>query len=187
MARQEDTCSRCATPWAEPGFRTAPEAPAAQARLRGGRSTRQHESRPHSGAVGWRAHAARSWKRSVPATIQERGLRPTAGAGAAVRRLPPASPRHGGSEPTLLFTRHTRGTIEAEQDRRLQRRAHATTAHPARLPERSAGDPHCRIAAAVAGNARAVTQARVDMDRWVDEGGMLPFEATALLRTTARR
>jgi predicted amidophosphoribosyltransferase len=48
-------------------------------------------------------------------------------------------------------------------------------------------DPHSRIAVAVADDARAVTQAHVDMDRWVDEGGMVPFEAAALLRTTASR
>jgi hypothetical protein len=32
-----------------------------------------------------------------------------------------------------------------------------------------------------------VAQARLDMDRWVDEGGPVPFEAAALLRTTTRR
>ena len=32
--------------------------------------------------------------------------------------------------------------------------------------------------------ARAVTEARLAMDRWVDEGGRVPFEAAALLRAT---
>jgi hypothetical protein len=32
------------------------------------------------------------------------------------------------------------------------------------------------------GNARAVTDARLAMDRWVDEGGRVPFEAAAVLR-----
>ena len=184
MARQQDACSRCATPWAERGSRAAP---AARTRLRPDRGARQHESRPHSGVVGWRAHAPTARKRPVPATIEEHGLRTAVGAGASVRRFAPASPRDDGAEPTPLFTRHTRGTIEAERDRRLQRRAHATTLSPASVPERASGNPHPRIAAAVAGSARAVIQARLDMDRWVDEGGMVPFEAAALLRTTAGR
>jgi hypothetical protein len=179
MARQQDACSRCAaTPWAERDSRAAP---AARTRLQLDRSARRHESRPHSGVVGWRAHAATARKRPVPATIEERG------AGGSVRPLPGASPRDGGPEPTLRFTRHTRGTIEAERDRRRQRRAHATTAYPTRVTERAAGGPRSRITTAVAENARAVTQARLDMDRWVAEGGMVPFEAAALLRTGSRR
>jgi hypothetical protein len=117
-------------------------------------------------------------------TIEEHGPRPAVGAGASVHRLPLAWPRDGGPEPTLLFSRHTRGTIEAERDRRLQRRAHATTAYTARAPERASGDPYSRIAAALRGNARAMTEAPLDMDRGVDEGDMVPFEAAALLRTT---
>ena len=35
-----------------------------------------------------------------------------------------------------------------------------------------------------AGKARAVNEARLAMDRWVDEGGRVPFEAAALLRAT---
>jgi hypothetical protein len=34
------------------------------------------------------------------------------------------------------------------------------------------------------GKARAVNEARLAMDRWVDEGGRVPFEAAALLRVT---
>jgi hypothetical protein len=120
------------------------------------------------GVLRWRAHAASR-------------------ADGPVRRLALASARDGGSEPTRLLTRHTRGAIEAARDRRLQRRAHATTASPASVPGRASRRPHSRIAAAVARNARAVTQARVDMDRWVDEGGRVPFEAAPLLRTTASR
>jgi hypothetical protein len=41
--------------------------------------------------------------------------------------------------------------------------------------------------AAAADNERALTQARLDMDRWVDEGGSVPFEAAALLRATTNR
>jgi hypothetical protein len=115
----------------------------------------RHASTASSGVLGWRAHAASR-------------------ADGPMRRLALASARDAGSEPTRLLTRHTRGAIEAERDRRRQRRAHATR-------------PHSRIAVAVARNARAVTQARVDMDRWVDEGGRVPFEAAPLLRTTASR
>lgn len=115
------------------------------------------------------------------------GGRRTRVAPMVLRRRAPASLRGGSSEPTPLFTRHTLGSIEAARDRRLQRRAHAATAYPARTRGRAADVPHSRIAAAVAGNARATTQARLEMDRWVDEGGMVPFEAAALLRTTASR
>jgi hypothetical protein len=93
---------------------------------------------------------------------------------------PPWSPPPT-TEPSPLFTRHTLGVFEAERDNRRQRRARGATAY-------RAGEPHGRIAAAVAGNAGTVAQARLDMDRWVDEGGMVPFEAAALLRpTTSRR
>jgi hypothetical protein len=34
------------------------------------------------------------------------------------------------------------------------------------------------------GRARAVNEARLAMDRWVDEGGRVPFEAAAVLRAT---
>jgi hypothetical protein len=60
------------------------------------------------------------------------------------------------------------------------------SADPVRARHRAVGQ-HSRIAAAATGDARAVAQARLDMDRWVDEGGPVPFEAAALLRTTTRR
>jgi predicted amidophosphoribosyltransferase len=41
--------------------------------------------------------------------------------------------------------------------------------------------------AAVGHHARAVSRARSDMDRWVNEGGSLPFEAAALLGATTKR
>jgi hypothetical protein len=34
------------------------------------------------------------------------------------------------------------------------------------------------------GKARAVKESRAAMDRWVDEGGRVPFEAAAVLRAT---
>jgi hypothetical protein len=140
-----------------------------------------------SGAVAGRAQAA-ARKRAVAATIAERSARRAAGAGLAVLPPPaPESPREGVSESTPLFARHTRGTIEAERDRRLQRRARAATAYRAAARERDAGLPHPRLAAAVAADARAVRQARRDIDRWVDEGGLVSFEADALTRRTMSR
>jgi hypothetical protein len=50
-----------------------------------------------------------------------------------------------------------------------------------------AGGCEARIATAVGDDARAVTQARVDLDRWVNEGGSVPFEAAALLLAAAGR
>jgi hypothetical protein len=41
--------------------------------------------------------------------------------------------------------------------------------------------------AAGAGNERAARAARIDMDRWADEGGSVPLEAPALLRATTNR
>jgi hypothetical protein len=60
------------------------------------------------------------------------------------------------------------------------------SADPVRARQRASRE-HSGIAAAATGDARAVAQARLDMDRWVDEGGRVPFEAAALLRTTTRR
>ena len=106
-----------------------------------------------------------------------------AGAAASVLLNPaPGLVREGSSEPSPLFTRHTRGTIEAERDRRRQSRWRGGVAY--RGTGRGRPASHVRIAAAVAGNARAVAQARLDLDRWVDEGGLVPFEAAALLRAT---
>jgi hypothetical protein len=84
-------------------------------------------------------------------------------------------PRLRGSHhaPTPLFTRHTRGAIEAERDGRRQRRAHGANAHPETSRERTA--------------SAAATQAHLDMERWIDEGGLVPFEAAALLRATTSR
>ena len=98
-------------------------------------------------------------------------------------------PRLRGSRhaPTPLFTRHTRGTIEAERDRRRQRGARGAIVHRGTVRERAASPPHDKIAAPVASNARSVTEAHLDMERWIDEGGLVPFEAAALLRATTSR
>ena len=41
--------------------------------------------------------------------------------------------------------------------------------------------------AAGAGNERAARAARIDIDRWADEGGSVPVEARARLRATTNR
>jgi hypothetical protein len=41
--------------------------------------------------------------------------------------------------------------------------------------------------AAAAGNERAVRAARIEMDRWADEGGRVPLEARVRLRATTDR
>jgi hypothetical protein len=89
--------------------------------------------------------------------------------------------REGSSQPTPLFSRHTRGVIEAERDRRRQRRARGAIAPPGMTRERDAS------AAAAANNSRAATQAHLDMERWINEGGLVPFEAATVLRATTSR
>jgi hypothetical protein len=68
--------------------------------------------------------------------------------------------------PPPLFTRHMPGAIEADRDRRRVFRE----THP--RPRRHANEmAHPRIAATIAARARLVSQSRVDLSRWVDEGG----------------
>jgi hypothetical protein len=186
MACAEDACWRCATPWADRGPRATPAA--TRPRLRPDHGGRQHEPRVESAVGGGGAHAGTARTRPVAATTAERGLSRAAGAAPSVLRRPaPGVVREGSSGPTPLFTRHTPGVIEAERDRRRQRRAHGAIAHPGTTRGRAASASLGRIATAVAGDARAVAQARLDLDRWVDEGGRVPFEAAALLRTTTSR
>jgi hypothetical protein len=55
-------------------------------------------------------------------------------------------------------------------------------------PTHVVGAPDHRIAVAVADNARAATEARLDADRWTNEGGRFDSGVAAPLRaTTARR
>src|SRR5688500_12366236 len=49
---------------------------------------------------------------------------------------------------------------------------------PGGAPTDAAGAPQPEIAATVIGDARAATQARLERDRWIDEGGSLGSEAT---------
>jgi hypothetical protein len=46
-------------------------------------------------------------------------------------------------------------------------------------PTQVAGAPHPRIAVAVPDAARAATEARLDTDRWVNDGGSFDSEAAA--------
>jgi hypothetical protein len=76
---------------------------------------------------------------------------------------------HSGSDREVavpLYTRHTRGTIEAERERRQTSHAGNTVRHV-----RRPGMPHPRIAAAIAARAGLATQSRTDEDRWNNEGG----------------
>jgi hypothetical protein len=181
IARTEDACWRCGTPWAEDGHPTAPSATPMHLRPDHGR--RQHQSSADAGHVGQRAHATAVRRRPVAATIAKPNLSRAAGAAALVLLNPaPGLVGEGSSEPSPLFTRHTRGTIEAQRDRRRQSRSHGGVAY--RGTGRGRAASHVRITAAVAGDSRALAQARLDLDRWVDEGGLVPFEAAALLRAT---
>jgi hypothetical protein len=55
-------------------------------------------------------------------------------------------------------------------------------------PTRVAGAPDPRIAVAVANNARAATEAHLDADRWMNEGGRFASEADAAVgAATGRR
>lgn len=124
----------------------------------------------------------------MPATRVERDLSRAARATTSVlHRFEPDLVSEGSSESTPLFTRHTRGTVESERDRRRRRRAGGAVAYRGAALARAASAPHRRVTAAVAGNARAVTEARLDMDRSIDEGGTLPFEAAAALGSTTSR
>jgi hypothetical protein len=185
MARAEDACWRCGTAWVEKGSRAV--ASTTRTRLRAEHSGRQHESMADSGAVGRLAHAAAGRRGLVDAITAEADVSRAAGAAASVpRRRGPGLVREGSSEPTPLFTRHAGGVIEADRDRRRKLRARGPIAHLGASRERAPGGRHSsRVAAAVTSEARAVVEARLDMDRWVDEGGLVPFEAAAVLRATA--
>jgi hypothetical protein len=52
-------------------------------------------------------------------------------------------------------------------------------------PTHVAGEPDPRIAVAVADNARAATEVRLDADRWTNEGGRFASEADAALRAAS--
>jgi hypothetical protein len=54
-------------------------------------------------------------------------------------------------------------------------------------PTRAAGAHHRGIAVVVADTARAATEARVDAERWMNEGGSFDHEAAAPLRAIGGR
>jgi hypothetical protein len=108
--------------------------------------------------------------RSLLAAIDEPDAGRDADASTSLLRFPALEVvRERPSEPSPLFTRHMLGVIEAERDSRRQRRERGAVVYRGAPRER-------------ARKADAVAQARMDMDRWVDEGGMVPFEAAAMLR-----
>jgi hypothetical protein len=84
--------------------------------------------------------------------------------------------------PTPLFTRHMLGAIEADRDRRRVFRE----THP-RPRRRENGMAHPRIAAAIAARAHLVGEARVDVSRWVDEGGRFDPALASGSATATRR
>jgi hypothetical protein len=94
-------------------------------------------------------------------------------AGPQARRVPTPD----AVAPTPLFTRHMLGAIEAERDRRHVFRE----THP-RPRRRADGIAHPRLAAAIAGRARLVSEARADESRWADEGGRFDPVVTARRR-----
>jgi hypothetical protein len=178
MARTEDACWRCESPWVEKHARAAPSATHTHPRPHHG--GRRHQAHADAGIAARREHAAAVRRRAAPATRAERALSRAARATTSVlHRSAPDVVWEGSSESTPLFTRHTRGAIEAERDRRRQRRAGGAVACRGATRKRAGSAPHPRITAAVAGSVRAVAEARLDMDRWIDEGGTLPSEAAA--------
>jgi hypothetical protein len=58
---------------------------------------------------------------------------------------------------------------------------------PAEAPAHLTAAPQPGIAATVAGDARAATVARLDADRWTDEGGSVESEALGLRAVAAGR
>jgi len=103
----------------------------------------------------------------------------------------PPSTSNRGRSPFARLPRVVRGdkymadAYEPALSALMATRAGATVVHDD--DERAARVPHSRVTPTVGGDARAVAQARLDMDRWVDEGGMVPFEAAAVLRATTSR
>jgi hypothetical protein len=128
-------------------------------------------------AAGRRAHNVPASGRPMPATVLEPGLSSAPGPVLSLVRSP---------EPTPLYTRHMRGAIEVERDRRRVR-AGAAGEHPVSARQGAMAERHPMIAVAVMSDARAAAQARLDMDRWADEGGRVPVEAAALLGATTGR
>src|SRR4051794_21577701 len=92
-----------------------------------------------------------------------------------------ASPGGGRASPSAQvpgFTRHTRGAIAAERDRRRMSRVRSARAH-----SQWTGIAHPRLEAAARGDMRRVSIApRVRSGRRVDRGGWFDPEGAARLR-----
>ncbi len=92
----------------------------------------------------------------------------------------PAVPVPGGrraSPPSLWFTRHTRGTIEAERDHRQGTHVRSL-GRQARRPSMA----HPKLAAALAAERSGVAPVPVRPGAWVDRGGRFDPEGAARLR-----
>lgn len=91
------------------------------------------------------------------------------------------------AEPTPLFTRHMLGAIEAERDRRRERRGRSGAARAARR-RGSARAVHPRLTAAsaglTAGSAGSVRMQRPDLDRWTDDGGSMIVDSSPHRRSS---
>ena len=75
------------------------------------------------------------------------------------------------------FTRHTRGTIEADRDHR-----HVSRVPSAQMHERWPGIAHPRLLAAAAAPTPGVAPVTMDLSRWVDDGGRFDPAGAARLR-----
>ncbi len=84
--------------------------------------------------------------------------------------------------PVPGYTRHTRGGIEAERDRRLRSHAARRHRHVRRLRT-----PHPRIDAARIAQALFAAQTGGDENRWVDDGGRFDPVAAGQLRIANRK
>jgi hypothetical protein len=81
----------------------------------------------------------------------------------------------------MLFTRHTLGTIEADQDRRAAARGRTGRRHHASAPDLAADVRWPRMTAALRAVALAAAEAEIDTGRWADEGGTYEREAAQVL------
>jgi hypothetical protein len=93
---------------------------------------------------------------------------PTAPLSASPLATPPAPGPADAVTP--LWTRHTRGAIEGDRDRRIERRTRAPVVYRSAL-----------------NGPASVAQADFARERWVDDGGSFDREAAAALRASTGR
>lgn len=87
-----------------------------------------------------------------------------------------------GARSVPMYTRHMRGAIEAERDRRERSHNARVRRHVSRR-----GAPHPRLAAAIAAGVSSATQLRGDENRWADDGGWFDREAVGRLQIANRK